>query len=440
MNEKCSFCGSEGSDSNSLVGKRDQGIFICEKCWKSVGMLLGKAPKLRRVLSHDEDCAERKEQEKEDKTGICRRSFSPVKIKRHLDQYIIGQDYAKKVLAVAVYNHYKMLEAIEKQSTQRGSVKMEKSNILMIGPTGVGKTALIKALAEFLQVPFAISDATSMTAKGYVGADPESCIQRLVRAAGGDVRRAETGIVYIDEIDKLSCKQTSSPSGRDIGGECVQQSLLKIIEGTVVDVPEGMGNDYRGETIPIDTNGILFIVGGAFVGIENIIRNRTGENETERTLGFCAESFPKSKKQEASFNNVIDQVVQEDLRTFGLIPELLGRLPVIAPLHELNKDDYCQILTKPKNSLIAQYQEIFRNDDVDLTFSNDALNAIAGKAMQRGTGARGLRSILENVLLDKMYTIKEAGAPKRLTITKADVDNKITVPMERRGCTDEVFA
>lgn len=412
MKEQCSFCGAEESDTVLLIGKRKQNAYICETCWKSVGMLMGKAPK----LSRHRDTTVEKEPGRNNNWS----SLSPVKIKQHLDQYIIGQDYAKKVLSVAVYNHYKTLDSMKEKKDENGKTEVEKSNILMLGPTGVGKTALIKALAELLQVPFAISDATTMTASGYIGDDPDICLQRLLQAADGDVKKTETGIVYIDEIDKIAFKGDSL-SNRDVGGECVQQALLKIIEGSVVDVLGDCGRES------IDTSRILFIVGGAFVGIDGIIRERIIEPETKHPAGFCSADRQKSDNQDnrnVSFNSVIDQVVQEDLRVFGLIPELLGRLPVIAPLHELNKEEYCRILTEPRNALVKQYQEIFRRDNIDLSFSSDALEAIADKVMQNGNGARGLRSIMEQVLLDKMYNIREGTVEKRLLITGAEVLSK----------------
>ena len=414
MKERCSFCGAEESDAVLLIGKRNQNAYICETCWKTVGMLMGKAPKLTR----HRDNTVRNEPERNNNRG----SLSPVKIKQHLDQYIIGQDYAKKVLSVAVYNHYKSLEATKEETDKNGTTEVEKSNILMLGPTGVGKTAIIRALAKMLQVPFAISDATTMTASGYVGDDPDTCIRRLLQAAEGDVKKAETGIVYIDEIDKIACKGDSR-SHRDVGGECVQQALLKIIEGSVVD---GVWDDNNGESVSIDTRRILFIVGGAFAGIDGIIRERITEPETRHPAGFCSEDGQKQDKQDnrdVSFNNVIDRVVQEDLHEFGMIPELLGRLPVIAPLHELEREDFCRILTEPRNALVKQYQEIFRRDNIDLAFSSDALEAIADKAMKSGTGARGLRSIMEQVLLDKMYNIRENTAGSRLLVTSAEVLN-----------------
>ncbi len=414
MKERCSFCGTEESDAVLLIGRRNQNAYICETCWKTVGMLMGKAPKLTRRRNN----TVRNEPGKNNHWS----SLSPVKIKQHLDQYIIGQDHAKKVLSVAVYNHYKSLDATKEETDKNGKTEVEKSNILMLGPTGVGKTAIIKALAKMLQVPFAISDATTMTASGYVGDDPDTCIQRLLQAAEGDVKKAETGIVYIDEIDKIACKGDSR-SHRDIGGECVQQALLKIIEGSVVD---GVWDDNNGGPVSVDTSHILFIVGGAFAGIESIIRDRIIEPETRHPAGFCSEDGQKQDKQDnrdVSFNSVIDRVMQEDLHEFGMIPELLGRLPVIAPLHELGREDYCRILTEPRNALVKQYQEIFRRDNIDLAFSSDALEAIADRAMQSGTGARGLRSIMEQVLLDKMYTIRENTAGSRLLVTRAEVLN-----------------
>ena len=349
-------------------------------------------------------------------------AISPEKIKAYLDRHIIGQDRAKKILSVAVYNHYKMLDHAKKHADEKHGVRLEKSNILMLGPTGVGKTALIKALADVLKVPFAISDATTMTENGYVGADPESCIQRLLQAAGGDVMKAETGIVYIDEIDKLGLKGENTSITRDVSGEGVQQALLKIIEGTQVDVVESGGRRHpMAQTTSVDTSRILFIVGGAFVGIDSLIRKRTNKSD-RKAMGFCVEKEPAERESTQSFNELIDQVSPEDIRKFGIIPELLGRLPVIAPLHELKAEDLCRILTEPQNALVKQYKEIFRYDNVELRFSEGALQAVADRAIRNGTGARGLRAILESVLLERMYTIRRNAKGEVLVITKRDID------------------
>ena len=410
---KCSFCGRAENEKNVLVGNAEDNVFVCESCWERMGIL----------LEHTE--IERKEEKEQNKTQQPDwDQLNPEKIKEYLDKHIIGQERAKKILSVAVYNHYKMLHYGAEHKDEKEDVTIEKSNILMLGPTGVGKTALIKALANILQVPFAISDATTMTENGYVGADPESCIQRLLRAAGGDIAKAEMGIVYIDEIDKLACKGENMSITRDVTGEGVQQALLKIIEGTIVDLqPEGRRRNPEAQTVAIDTSRILFIVGGAFVGIDNIIRNRVKSRKTNsRPLGFCLTRETNEKEKEYSFNEIIDKTVPEDLRKFGIIPELLGRLPVIAPLHDLDTSELCRILTEPQNALVKQYQEIFRFDNVQLRFSEGALQAVAARAIRNGTGARGLRAILENVLLDRMYTIRRNAKGREMLITKRDIE------------------
>ena len=408
---KCSFCGAKENQNNVLVGDSEKKVFICQSCWKTVGIMLDE-PEAERISADFE----------EPSNEVDWSSISPEKIKEHLDRHIIGQERAKKILSVAVYNHYKMLDYAKKHADEKNSIKLEKSNILMLGPTGVGKTALIKALADVLKVPFAISDATTMTENGYVGADPESCIQRLLKAANGDIARAETGIVYIDEIDKLACKGENTSITRDVSGEGVQQALLKIIEGTQVDVVESGGRRHpMSQTTPVDTSRILFIVGGAFVGLDRLIRNRT-EKSVGNTLGFSVEKKPAKQERMHSFNELIDRVTPEDIRKYGVIPELLGRLPVIAPLHELKAEDLCRILTEPQNALVKQYKEIFRYDNVDLRFSEGALQAIADRAIRNGTGARGLRAILESVLLERMYTIRRNEKGGMLVITKRDID------------------
>ena len=410
---KCSFCGEKEEEAKVLVGDENGNVFICESCWQKVGVM----------LQHSED-EKKAEEKKKEMLQAGWDQLSPEKIKGYLDQHIIGQERAKKILSVAVYNHYKMLNYEAKHHSEKDKITIEKSNILMLGPTGVGKTALIKALANILKVPFAISDATTLTENGYVGADPESCIERLLRAADGDIAKAEMGIVYIDEIDKLACKGENMSITRDVSGEGVQQALLKIIEGTQVDVVEGGGRRHpMAETTSVDTSRILFIVGGAFVGIDNIIRNRVNAQKTDaRPLGFCLTRDTHEKEKCTSFNEIIDKTVPEDLRKYGIIPELLGRLPVIAPLHELGTGDLCRILTEPQNALVKQYQAIFRFDNVNLRFSEGALQTIANKAILNGTGARGLRSIIENVLLERMYTIKRNAKGQEMLITKRDID------------------
>ena len=435
MEHKCSFCGAEDTKENVLIGDVDRDVYICQACWRKIGMLL-RENSSKWSKTHDgallqetvKASAQSPISMHSKSRAISQSELYPEKIKEYLDQHIIGQDQAKKILSVAVYNHYKMLDYAAKHKDDRKKVTIEKSNILMVGPTGVGKTALIKALADVLRVPFAISDATTLTENGYVGADPESCIQRLLRAADGDVARAETGIVYIDEIDKRACKGEENMSiTREVSGEGVQQALLKIIEGTHVDLqPEGMRRHPAAETVTIDTSRILFIVGGAFVGLDRLIRNRTCDKSAEKTMGFCMERHALQIEAERSYNRIIDQVTQEDFRSYGLIPELLGRLPVIAPLHELGAGELCRILTEPENALVKQYQEIFRCDNVSLRFTDGALQAIADRAIQNGTGARGLRTIMESVLLDRMFTIKRNEKVKEMLITKRDIDKAFT--------------
>ena len=415
---KCSFCGEKEDETNILVGDENGNVFVCESCWEKIGMM----------LDHPE-IEKRAEKEQKITPQPDWSRLNPEKIKEYLDQHIIGQERAKKILSVAVYNHYKMLNYEAEHKNEKEKVTIEKSNILMLGPTGVGKTALIKALANILQVPFAITDATTMTENGYVGADPESCIQRLLRAADGDVAKAEMGIVYIDEIDKLACKGEENRSiTRDVSGEGVQQALLKIIEGTKVDVVDaGARRHPYAETTTVDTSRILFIVGGAFVGIDDIIRNRVKSRKSDaRPLGFCLTHETNEKEKDYSFDEIIDKTVPEDLRKYGIIPELLGRLPVIAPLHELGTEALCRILTEPQNALVKQYQEIFRFDNVQLRFSDGALQAVAARAIRNGTGARGLRAILENVLLDRMYTIRRNAKGREMLITKRDIEKAFT--------------
>ena len=410
---KCSFCGVKENEDNVLVGDECGSVYICEACWEKAGMLLER-PIVKRKATNETEKTQQPDWNR----------LNPEKIKQYLDRHIIGQERAKKILSVAVYNHYKMLHYKAEHKDETEKVTIEKSNILMLGPTGVGKTALIKALANILQVPFAITDATTLTENGYVGADPESCIQRLLQAADGDVAKAETGIVYIDEIDKLACKGENLSITRDVSGEGVQQALLKIIEGTQVDVlEEGARRHPNSPTIAVDTSRILFIVGGAFVGIDEVIRNRMKpQTKDTRPLGFCMTRETEDKEKDYSFNEIIDKTMAEDIRRYGIIPELLGRLPVIAPLHELETDDLCRILTEPQNALVKQYQAIFRFDGVALRFSDGALQAVAARAIQNGTGARGLRAIIETVLLDRMYTIKRNAKGREMVITKRDVD------------------